>query len=94
LARLVDDHGLNRDDLRESAIHDPARRQHADRAKDDASSIQQPFVFVRSALEFPGFDHVVADDLVEMLVPWITPVQVNERESRNLRNLPIEMEVL
>ena len=38
LTRFVDDDSLDRDDRRESAIHDPARRQHADCAKDDPSS--------------------------------------------------------
>ena len=38
LARFVDDDSLDRDDLGESAFHNPVRRQHAHRAKDDSSS--------------------------------------------------------
>ena len=38
LTRFVDDDSLDRDDLRESTVHEPIRRQHAHRAKDDSSS--------------------------------------------------------
>jgi len=64
LACFVDDNGLDRDDRGESAIHDPLRRQHADRAKDDSSTQHHTFIVLYCALEFPGFDHVSADVFV------------------------------
>ena len=64
LARFVDDDGLDRDDRRETAIQDPLRRQHADRAKDDPSSCQQPCVIVYCFQEIPRLDHFALDEFV------------------------------
>jgi len=64
LTRFVNDNGLYRDDLSESAIRDPVRRQHTDRAQDDSNSLHQTFVVDYRVLELPGFDHVVADGFV------------------------------
>jgi len=46
LTRFVDDNSLDRNDLRDSAVHDPVGRQHAHRAKDDSSSQQHTCIVV------------------------------------------------
>ena len=73
---LVDDNGLDRNDLCESALHEPARRQHADRAEHNSDSYHQTFVVERRMLEISGFYHLGSDDLVQMLVPLIPPGSV------------------
>jgi len=64
LACLVDDNRLDRYKLGESTIHEPSRRQHAGRAQHDSSSQHKTFVPDYCVREVPGFDRVLADDLV------------------------------
>lgn len=44
LTRLIDNNRLDWDQRREPTVHDLVRRQHAYRAKDDPSPLQQSFV--------------------------------------------------
>ena len=64
LTRFIDDNGLDRDDLREPAVYDPVRRQHAHCAQDDSGSQKHACIFLCCVLEFPGFDDIAADDFV------------------------------
>jgi hypothetical protein len=52
LTRFIDDQGLDWDELRKPALHDPVRRQHADRAKHDPRSRYQSFVLYCGLLKF------------------------------------------
>lgn len=78
LTRLVDDDGLDRDDFRESVCHELVCRQHADGTKHNPGSQHQTFVFVYCALEISGFNYVVPDDLIQMLVPLMSSLNESE----------------
>ena len=43
--------------------------------------------------ELAGFDHIVTDDLVQVLVPWATQLR-SMKDPCSQRNSPVEMEIL
>ena len=87
---------MYRDDLGETTFHEPAGRQHADRAEHDPSTKNQAFVLIYRALEISGFDRVLPDDRIQMLVPLMFQ-SLDESTtvySKVTRDLPVEMKIL